>query len=389
MSDMRYGIGAVFIAMFLVLPLVAISVSGQEIPGGEREQDAVINGYVKDLNTGSPIEGASVSISGGFWVLEEPNIYLPPERWGGYNSTVTDENGYYEMQCWSGESWLYIYAEGYREYSAQVTIAENEVKQHDIQLEPRPPKTAKVSGYIRDQETGRPIADAWINLGNQEEPDWSSAQTDEDGYYELTTYPGYCTIDVWVDAYYPYRTTVDLEENEGMTLDFSLKPRPGPDCILYGQIVDTSTGKPVEGAWVYAWNEETYAYGEGRTDEDGRYEIKLVHGYHSMSVWAENYFPYSAVFEIGQGDRLELNVVLKPGGEPSVIYPMREALAPEGWSSVADIMGGDESAKLWYTIDQTADVTPTPERSVGALVVISVVVALAIAAAAYGLRRRL
>jgi len=136
MSDMRYGIGAVFIAMLLVLPLVAIPAIGQEIPGGEREQDAVINGYVKDLNTGSPIEGASVSISGGFWVLEEPNIYLPPERWGGYNSTVTDENGYYEMQCWSGESWLYVYAEGYREYSAQVTIAENEVKQHDIQLEP-------------------------------------------------------------------------------------------------------------------------------------------------------------------------------------------------------------------------------------------------------------
>jgi len=111
MSDMRYGIGAVFIAMLLALALVAIPTSGQEIPGGEREPDAMINGYVKDSKTGNPIDGASVSISGGFWILEEPSIILPPEKWGGYNSTVTDENGYYEMQCWSGESWVYVCAE--------------------------------------------------------------------------------------------------------------------------------------------------------------------------------------------------------------------------------------------------------------------------------------
>jgi len=196
-------------------------------------------------------------------------------------------------------------------------------------------------------------------------------------------------MDVWVDAYYPYRTTVDLEENESMTLDFSLKQRPSPDCILYGQIVDASTGKPVEGAWVYAWNEETYAYGEGRTDADGRYEIKLVHGYHSMSVWAENYFPYSTVFEIGQGERLELNMALEPGGEPSIIYPLRDAMAPEGWRSMSKMMSNDESARQWYAIDQMAEVAPAPERPIGALVVISVVVAaLAIAALAYELRGR-
>jgi len=364
---------------------------------GEGEPDAVIKGYVRDVKTGGPTEGASVSISGGFRILEETDIFLPPERWGGYNSTTTDENGYYEMKCWSGESWVYAYAEGYREYSAQVTIAENEVKQHDIQLEPKPPRTAKISGYVRDRETGKPIAGrqgeefwmegAWINLSNQEEPDWSSAQTDENGYYELITYPGYCTIDIWANAYYPYRMTVDLEENESMTLDFSLKPRPSPDSILHGHIRDVASGKPIEGAWVYAWNEERFAWGEGRTDENGYYEIKLVHGYHSISAWAENYFSNSTVFEIVEGEKLELNLSLKLGGEPIVPYLMREALAPPDWS-YGPMRGDEESGRQWYAVDQAANVTLTPQRSIGALVVILIVLVLAVPALAYGLRRR-
>jgi len=373
-------------------------------PSSEKKPDAVIEGYVKDAKTGSPIEGTSVSISGGLRTLETPEIYpAPPEGWGGYNSTITDENGYYEMECWSGESWVYVYSTGYRDYSTQATIEENETKRLDVDLEPKPPKTAKIWGYVVDKETGEPIAgfvgntpdeeslrkEVWVYLNNQEESDWASVQTDENGYYGIMTYPGYCAIDVLSNDYYPYRTTIDAKENDSIILNVQLKPRPGPDCVLYGQVLDASTGKPVEEALVNAWSEETYAYGGGKTDQDGRYEIKLIHGYHSMYVWAENYFSYSTVFEINQGERHELNLVLKPGGEPLIVYPMREALAPKDWNPAPNMTGDNGSANLWHAIDQTTYVTQTPKRPIVALVIVSIAIsALAIAAFTYWLRRR-
>ncbi len=307
--------------------------------------DARIFGYVKDSKTSEGIKGVSISIYGGY----------TGERYGGSGYAVTDRDGHYEMDCWSGDNWISAYDNSgrYNQYSEQVNVSQGDFS-HDILMEPKPPKTAKVSGHVYDSVTGKPVwvkseypkpvhsdplvysaesgsepgyegdekiepspqeeyHGAYVYLSNQENQDWNYTENGKDGYFEMDTYPGYTSINVWADGYYSWETCVDLADS-GYSADIYLKPHPLPDCILSGTVVNLSSGKPIAGAYVSAWNEETYGYGSNQTDEKGRYEIKLVHGWNHVSIWVDGYFYYSAAIDLPANERTQKNVQMKPGG---------------------------------------------------------------------------
>ncbi|MDD5502860.1 MAG: carboxypeptidase regulatory-like domain-containing protein [Candidatus Thermoplasmatota archaeon] len=382
--------------------------------------DAKIFGHARNSETGEAIKGVYISISGGY----RDGYYGGMPYYGGYNSTYTDADGYYEMGCWSGDNWIYAYPEGngYKEYNVQINLSSGD-NEYNIKLEPKPPKTAKVSGYVYDTKTGKPIwvknvysgpvyADGGVSsdtavssdgetssgsgssgsgitepspgyngggtyseyigasvyLSNQEYSDWNSTTTNENGYFEMWTYPGYSSINIWADGYYSFDLTVDLAGAYEHT--FNLKPRPAPDCIIYGTVVNKTSGKPVAGAWVNAWNDETYAYGSIQTDENGSYELKLLHGWNHVSVWADGYFSYSATVDLGANKKTQHDIELKPGGYR--YYPILYSdggnavkssapAAPEeaGISSMQDSMNRQSqtsSSSGGYALDQNAKV---------------------------------
>lgn len=367
--------------------------------------DAKIFGYAKNAQTGEVLKGVFVSVSGSTYSVSayatdsdygEPKASEP--YYGGYystyNSTYTDGNGYYEMNCWSGENWIYAYAEGdgYKQYNAQITLNAGD-NEYDIELEPKPPKTVKVSGYVKDAETGEPIwvrrasdwvyADdvssdaavssdgeessgsgssgstgaepapaydggegsseyigAYVYLSNQENPDWNSTTTDENGYFEMWTYPGYSSISIWADGYYSFDISVDLAGAYENT--FGIKPRPAPDCILSGTVINKTSGQPVAGAYVNAWNDETYAYGYAQTDENGNYELKLLHGWNHVSIWADGYYSYSATVDLAAGKKADHDVSMKPGNYR--YYPIMYAEDADSVKSSAPVAADEAGA---------------------------------------------
>lgn len=273
--------------------------------------NAKVYGTIKDAKTNKSIESAFITIYSNI-VYEVDDIYSSRFYPSNYNSTYTDRNGYYEMNCWSGENYVTVYADGYKDYSLTTLLNESEVKQIDIQLVPKPPKNVRVHGGIYDRETNQPVKGAYISLNNYEYMEWQSNQTDEQGYFDLWVYEGYSALQVWAEGYNSYDTTYSLMKNESIELDIYLKPQLQPDCILHGYIINES-GSPVKDVWINAWNQELYAYGNNMTDEDGYFEIMLIHGYYTINTNVYGYYPYITNAEIDGGERLEITITLKEG----------------------------------------------------------------------------
>ncbi len=156
---------------------------------------------------------------------------------------------------------------------------------------------------------------AYVNINNQEYGDWGSIQTDEKGYFEIMVRPGCASINVWADGYYSWEDCVDLvnlADNE-YSVKIYMKPRPQPDCIIYGTVTNKSSGKPIANAYASAWNEETYGYGNAQTDESGRYEIKVIHGWNHVSIWGDGYFSYSATADLPANEKTQKDIPMKAG----------------------------------------------------------------------------
>ncbi|MBD3165139.1 hypothetical protein GF324_00915, partial [bacterium] len=81
------------------------------------EEDATVQGFVSDDATGDPIEGAMVTAGGG--------------------SGTTDATGWFQFDAYSGPTALTAAADGYFDYSQDVTLAEG-TNNYNIDLEPVP-----------------------------------------------------------------------------------------------------------------------------------------------------------------------------------------------------------------------------------------------------------
>ena len=271
-----------------------------------RSDAAVIYGWVNDSETGIGIEGASVFLSN--W-----DIYY-------YNSTVTNETGYYEMGYpGPGTTFnVYVYAEGYKDFYGEVTW---EVE-YNISLEPKLPENSVVCGYIKDAETGDGIYDAYVSISGtdvEEQWYWNSTSTNETGYYRMNVPEGNFRV---YASKYPYRSNetgyFDVSANIVVWKNLTLSLPLAENSIVCGYIKDAETGEGIYDAYVSVMG--TDADGEGYynstyTSETGFYEMNAPAGnfYVYASKWDENYHSNSTdYFDVSENIVIWKNLTLKP-----------------------------------------------------------------------------
>ncbi|MBU0497647.1 MAG: carboxypeptidase-like regulatory domain-containing protein [Candidatus Thermoplasmatota archaeon] len=166
------------------------------------DETSVLCGFVTDSDTGDPIADANISL---LWENAEHQYYL--------NDTASDHSGYYTFHVAAGTVELDFEADGYFHRDIEnIIINDNKTVWRNISLPPRPLETATICGYITDEDTGIPLADArieiwWVNFSSGFEYE-NEDNTNETGYYSIDIAAGEVYIDVrkqGYDYYNPYR----------------------------------------------------------------------------------------------------------------------------------------------------------------------------------------
>ncbi len=220
-----------------------------------------ISGQVIDAETGLPISGAGISISGILGVQ-----YTDSE--GNY---ICDSipDGTYEVSAFN---------EGYfpETYPEPVTVAIGETTAGiDFALSPFG-EPGSISGTVIDATTELPIENVYISASG----DFSSGYdwTDADGNYTITDLiAGDYSVSAWSESYweqdYPDPVAV-IAGQETPGIDFSMFPHGGPDDgIIAGQVLEEGTLEPVPLGLVIAYSDNDN-FGGAFTDPDGTYMIQ-------------------------------------------------------------------------------------------------------------------
>jgi len=164
-------------------------------------ETAVICGYISSEQNGTPL-AANVSLQ---WQGSQVDTYR--------NITVTDENGFYQMNVAPGQVDLDISKDGYYSDSRdELNITDSQTLWVNVTLYPFPLETSTVCGYLTDSTTGSPLMgvriDAtWVNFSIGHEYT-REAQTNASGFFSMPIAPGELYIDLHryeYNYYDPYR----------------------------------------------------------------------------------------------------------------------------------------------------------------------------------------
>jgi protocatechuate 3,4-dioxygenase beta subunit len=241
----------------------------------EPPETVSVCGYIKNKVTEEPISSAYVDLD---WRDDYGHSY--------HNDTYSNGSGFYKMGSPAGELRIEVYADGYFDgRSDWFIVQENVTFWINISLEPLPPQTAVVYGYITDKMTGMPIEDANVNLNWRDEEGnyWhNDTHSDEYGFYKMYTPPGRIRI-------YAYHWDYDsehseyfwIEDNQTIWINLSLLFEPEETLTACGYVVDTVTLAPVKYAYVrYDWkDEEGHMYSKFTScDRAGYYTISVPPG---------------------------------------------------------------------------------------------------------------
>jgi hypothetical protein len=164
-------------------------------------ETAVICGYISSEQNDAPL-AANVSLQ---WQGSQVDIYR--------NTTVADENGFYQMNVAPGQIDLDISKDGYYDDSRyELNITDSQTLWVNVTLYPFPLETSTVCGYLTDSTTGAPLMgvriDAtWVNFSIGQEYT-REAQTNASGFFSMPIAPGelYIELHEYEYNYYdPYR----------------------------------------------------------------------------------------------------------------------------------------------------------------------------------------
>lgn len=320
------------------------------------EPDAVLKGVVADENTGNGIKDVSLSFSRDYTTTDDqpkppasddPNgiprdettstdtknteEYSYIQDW--FNAR-TDSTGKYEVELFSGTYWVsaYVYSTDtaeteYYSFSGKVIVTENTTTYYNITLKPLPPRDAFIKGYVKDSETGKPVANMGVsaykysNVDQNIEPkprldysdsgtngyyepfyygDSAFAITDSVGYFKLNLRPGTYSVnaggtytiyntgdyyydDIWYE-YDEYGETGSGDSAEGGT------PPPG-EAVESGE----STASKETGT------EEDYPVGAPDNPDDGFFAPSPM-----------EYYPFSTTAKLESKTTVWLNISLRP-----------------------------------------------------------------------------
>ncbi|SLM29352.1 exported hypothetical protein [Desulfamplus magnetovallimortis] len=216
-----------------------IEIAGNSVgpaPQTQTEEFVTIYGIVSDSTTELPIEGATVSVTGGS---------IPA---GSAIVAITSSQGdYFIENVPSGTLTIETSKDGYKSTEITLPFAPGSTEVNFI-LEPESVSPSDiVKGYVTDAETGLPIAgaDVLVNGGIL------SGITSEDGEYWIEGFSStVVSVEVIADGYITQTKEEPVQDNgEPLIIDFALTPEPiePQTSTINGIVTDKSTGLPLEG----------------------------------------------------------------------------------------------------------------------------------------------
>ena len=279
-------------------------------------ENSTLCGYITDNDTGLPIPDARVSVT---------------NHYGYEKQSTTNESGYYEMRIAADHYWAEATASGYEKSTAEFDIGDGEkllvnitnspikvfnmtlkeltnlskeIREKKLPPEKLPAEFSIINGYVIDNVTGLPIANASVRVRNEYGIE-ENTTTNEEGYFELKVLSGRSHIEARAEGYAVNITTVEIASEH--TINLKLKPARS---VVHGYIFDNTTDAPIS-------NADIRLRGEGyrnatRSDAAGYYELKTVEGHVILEVSKGGYFTNSTAFNITCGEVKMENLTIAP-----------------------------------------------------------------------------
>lgn len=137
----------------------------------------------------------------------------------GFSTTTNPANGSFSMDYKAGDFTLRAEAYGFHSKDQRVSVPKDGIVESDFLLEPLGKGTVK--GVIKDEKTGKPLADAIISI--VEDAAITPVKTDSKGRFALTVYEGTYTLHVFKRDYVFSEQTVTLDSGKKTTQNIELK----------------------------------------------------------------------------------------------------------------------------------------------------------------------
>jgi len=258
--------------------------------------DAMVYGYVTEVGLGSPLSSAVVSYE----------FDTGMDRYS--NFTLTDEDGYYEMDVVSADNARMTFQKiGYTIKFYEVDVPPAGAVQQDAELKLA---DAKIRGNVTVEGTGEPVAFGRVFLVDDPmmQGNMTMAVTNFAGQYELDAFAGIgLYFGAEQDGFTRNFTRIDVTSGDELWYNFTLQPL---SAWLVGQVTDALSGAPVVSASVHIIGpiEE-----QQWTDGAGMYNFSLVPGDYAVEAnqWG-NYKTYYDNITVTDGIENVLDISLVP-----------------------------------------------------------------------------
>ncbi|MCU7741452.1 carboxypeptidase regulatory-like domain-containing protein, partial [Priestia megaterium] len=305
---------------------------------------ARLRGRVIDAETGLPIIGALVEIFDAFGV---------PIAFG-----LTNQEGQYIIEGLpQGLLSVRVSAPGYTSITEQIEFAPNQVVEKNFSLTRPSPILGTIAGQVVDASTNTPITNARIDIVNSQGQLVTFVFTNENGQYVVQGLPS-DTYTVFASAsnYIEQQQTALIREGEFVfaPVNFQLS-RVTRFGTITGQVTNSKTQQPIQGALVEALNAQGKVVSTTRTDESGNFTITgLLPGAYTLRVSAEGFTLYTEQVIVTAGDTTLVSIPLTPKVNVGAIVGIvtnSETNQPIQGARVV-VLNGENVVAVGYTDEQ-------------------------------------
>ncbi|MDP6155927.1 MAG: hypothetical protein QGH39_02545 [Candidatus Thermoplasmatota archaeon] len=215
-----------------------------------------------------------------------------------------------------------------REHKFEFHIDGKETIWHNVTFKNLPKKDAKITGIVKDRDTGEIVSNSEISIYGGEIFMYFATNVDENGKFSMNVYPGYYYINVRVvedlylkpeeykekygedgadsdngnigglykveTPYFPYSTELEVQSGETTEIDILLKPKPKDVVKIEGFVRDAATKAPLTHYHLDATiiTDEYVLHNNTYTDETGHYEIYVPPGDIILATGGNYYLKY-------------------------------------------------------------------------------------------------
>lgn len=265
----------------------------------------VITGRVFDVQTGSGISGAGVTVS----LINSLGV---PVATG-----VTDNNGNFSFPNIKPGSYTVTAAALNFGAGSQAAIVDpGVVTAVNIGLSP---DNGSVTGQITNILTGVPIAGATVSI-IQNNVIFGTAVTNDQGIYQVNGLaPGKYRVEVFADNFSQNSEGVFIVSNVLSQVNLGLDPNPGS---IGGTVTAGDTGLPLSGVLITLIDQISLLFASTLTDDQGRYLFQnIAPGIYKLVFTKENFSSNEAGANVISGRQavVDLSLNANPGALTGVV----------------------------------------------------------------------